>query len=88
MNEAELILAVNEITATMLDEEAVFYTQVSAYLVVVYLAAEKLTRFQLALVNTLFVFAICISIFGVISFTDQIDRLFGFAGQSSTATGS
>jgi hypothetical protein len=80
MNEAELILAVNEITSTMLDEESVFYTQVTAYLVVAYLVAEKLTKFQLALINFLFVVAAALSIFGVLNFMHQIERLFATTG--------
>jgi hypothetical protein len=83
MNEAELILAVNEIASTMLSEEALFYTQLSAYLVVAYLAGEKLTVFQVTLINFLFLVATGLGLFGVISFSGQIEKLFEFAEQGT-----
>ena len=83
MNEAELILAVNEIASTMLSEEALFYSQLSAYLVVAYLVGEKLTVFQVTLINFLFLVATGLGLFGVISFSGQIGKLFEFAEQGT-----
>jgi len=64
----------------MLSEEAVFYTQISAYLIVVYLVGAKLTRLQISLVNFLFIVATVFGIFGVVSFTSQIARLVELSG--------
>ena len=72
MNEVERILAINEIVSTMLSEEAIFYTQISAYLVVAYLVGSKLTTFQITLINFLFIVATLLGMFGVVSFHMQI----------------
>lgn len=80
MDESELILSINQTTSTMLSEEAVFYSQLSAYLVVAYLVGAKLTRFQISLNNFVFVVATGLGIFSVMGLNGYINKLVELSG--------
>jgi uncharacterized membrane protein YedE/YeeE len=54
MTEADAAEVLNGIIANVISSQAVFFTVLSAYLVVAYTAGAKLTRYQVSFVNLLF----------------------------------
>jgi hypothetical protein len=64
MTELELVEAANSYLDLMLNAVSVYMTTVTGYLVVAYLAGEKLTRSQVTLVSALFLLMSVIATYG------------------------
>jgi hypothetical protein len=84
MDRIEIILATNEITATAFSEAAIFYSTITAYMVVSYMVGSKLTTFQTALISFGFFMASLLGMLGVVAFNLQIREIQGMGAVGTT----
>jgi hypothetical protein len=80
VEQIDLILAVNELASTALSEVAIFYSALTAYLLVAYLVGERLTFFQTGLVNLVFIFTALMGIHGVLGIQGMILEVMQLGG--------
>ena len=84
MDRIEIILATNEITAPAFSEAAIFYSTITAYMVVSYMVGAKLTTFQTALISFGFFMASLLGMLGVVAFNLQIREIQGMGAVGTT----
>jgi hypothetical protein len=84
MDRIEIILATNEITATAFSEAGIFYSTITAYMVVSYMVGSKLMTFQTALISFGFFMASLLGMLGVVAFNLQIREIQGMGAIGTT----
>ncbi len=55
MNEYEMVDLLHSASANMLTGQAIYFTQLASYLVVAYVVGDKLSKFQVFFLNSLFI---------------------------------